>query len=184
MGPFEQMVETVSAGGSETLQETPWGLAHVRESLTEAAATLAIPTGRMSGELKLSRSSGWALLNVPNSFVRGVFDAMDEEGVELPVSKQFGPGTLNAHISVMNDEEVKQAGGANVIRANDGRTFRYQLGPMKVVTPAKAREWKRIWYITVKSPELEDFRKAHGLSARPNNNKFDFHITVAVLPKK
>jgi len=178
MGPFESIVEDrFSATG---LVETPWGWGTVTECLREAAtATPAIATGRMSGELKLS-SSGWALLDVPNSFVRGVFDSMDEPGISLPISSEFGSGKLNAHVSVMDKDEVDDAGGPTVVRASDGRAFRYQLGPMKVVKP-KRGSWKRVWYITVNSPELEAFRKEHGLSARPNKNKFDFHVTVAVI---
>jgi len=110
-----------------------------------------------------------------------VFDTMDEPGISLPISDEFGSGKLDAHISVMNKDEVRDAGGPKVVKASDGRSFRYQLGPMKVVKPARAGGWKRVWYITVKSPELETFRKEHGLSARLNKNKFDFHITVAVI---
>jgi len=171
---------------SETEQLTPWGpglvQSYLLEAVAEKVATKAVPTGRMSGQLKFS-SSGWALLDVPNFFVRSIFSSMDEPGISLPVSGEFGNGKLNAHISVMNPEEVKAAGGKDNVRSHDGRSFRYQLGPMKVVTPMKSKEWRRVWYITVRSPELEEFRKSFGLSARPNKNQFDFHITVAVLLK-
>lgn len=182
MGPFESQVEQQYA---ERLQWTPWGRGRIQECLSEAVATRvpskAIPTGRMRGSLKMS-SSGWALLDVPNNFVRAIFDTLDEEGIELPISSEYG-SKLNAHISVMSADEVEQAGGRANVAAHDGRTFRYQLGPMKVVSPEKSKDWKRVWYITVESPELEEFRKGFGLTPRPNNNHFDFHITVAVLPK-
>lgn len=187
MGPFETQVESAFANPAppglvlEGLRETPWGLGTVWrcESLTEAT----VATGSQSGRLLVSPTTGWVLLDVPNDFVRGVFASLDEPDAVLPINQQFGQTELDAHISVMSKDEVEQAGGVNKIRAHDGRRFRYQLGALKMVNTPQSVEWKRAWYVTVKSPELEAFRKELGLTARPNNNKFEFHITVAGIRK-
>ena len=134
----------------------------------------------MGGMLYLS-DSGWLLLQVPNALVRGAFAALQEPGVELPPS---GPeGRLNAHISVIRPEELETIGGPEVV-VERGKTFRYSLGEIRTVRPAGWEEMDRVWFIKVRSPDLEKLRKSYGLSARPKNNEFDFHITIAVRKKK
>lgn len=133
----------------------------------------------LAGRLYLSKS-GWILLAVPNSIVRGAFDALDEPGVELPPS---GPnGTLNAHISVIRPEELEQIGGGEKITER-GHSFRYNLGPIKTVVPAGWAEMSKVWFIEAHSPELQKLRKSYGLSGLPKEGKFKFHITVAVRRK-
>lgn len=137
-------------------------------------------TNAMTGRLSLS-SSGWLLLSVPNALVRGTFDAMDEPGIELPPSGD--DGALNAHISVMRPEEIAEIGGPDKVTER-GHTFSYSVGRMRTVVPAGWAEMSRCWMLHVHSPALEKLRKSYGLSPRPNDNKYDFHITVAVRRKK
>lgn len=137
-------------------------------------------TYALAGRLYLSRS-GWILLTVPNAIVRGVFDAMDEPGLEMPPS---GPdGSLNAHISVIRPEELEQVGGGDKV-SERGHMFRYNLGPVKTVNPGGWPEMAKVWFIEVNSPELQNLRKSYGLSALPNDNKYKFHITIAVRRKR
>lgn len=174
MVSFEEMVDRLCP-----LVETPWGWATVRTVYSEA---VAVAKTRMSGKLSLSPSSGWALLSVPNAFVVGVFKTLEdsEPGVSLPISKVFGTGRLNAHISIANKDELNSVPkGTKKIRDRAGDAFHYQLGELKVVTPPTASEFKKAWYVAVKSPELEAFRRSLGLSRRPNKNKFEFHISCA-----
>ena len=140
--------------------------------------TAGVPekTYSLSGELYLS-NSGWLLLQVPNAVVRGVFTALDEPGVELPLDKQ---GNLNAHITVCDPDEVKSMGGFNKIKER-GKHFYYSLGPIKTVTPT----WEgvsKVWYITVESPDIKKFRVSYGLS--PTRKGYDLHITVAIRKTK
>jgi hypothetical protein len=125
------------------------------------------------GRLVLSKS-GWLMLQVPNALVRGAFDAISEPGVELPT----GPHNeeMNAHISVMRPEELKEVGGPSKITER-GHEFRYTLGPLRVVD-APSAGLSKVWYIEVKSPELEKLRKSYGLSATPKQGRYQFHITV------
>jgi hypothetical protein len=127
----------------------------------------------LAGKLYVSKS-GWLLLSVPNALVRGAFDALDEPGVELPMNSD---GLLNAHISVMRPEEVQQLGGADKVTER-GHSFRYTLGPVEEVVPSGWKEMSKVWYIRVNSPALQDLRRSYGLSPRPRDNDFAFHITI------
>ena len=129
----------------------------------------------MSGRLYLSKS-GWLLLSVPNTLVRGVFSAMKEPGIELP---SHSDGTLEAHISVMSKQDVDGLGGPDVITER-GKTFSYSLGQMYTVKPTTWANVSRVWYLKVISPELQTLRKSYGLTPFPNDNKYDFHVTVAI----
>lgn len=132
----------------------------------------------LAGRLYLSESN-WLLLSVPNAVVRGLFDAMDETGIELPTKD----GKLNAHISVMRPEEVTQIGGAEKITER-GHSYRYNLGPIKCVRPSGWENIARVWYATIVSPELQELRRSYGLSSLPKEGKHDFHVTVAVRRAK
>ncbi len=150
--------------------------------LLKAAADEPVTAPILSGRLFLSRS-GWLLLSVPNGLVRGLFDTLDDEGLELPPGHQGQP--YNAHISVMRREEVEAIGGGDVITER-GKAFHYQLGPLKSVMPKSWDEMSRVWFVEVQSPELRNLRKSYGLSGLPRkgDTEMQFHITVAVRRKK
>lgn len=131
-------------------------------------------TAALVGTLYLSRS-GWLLLSVPNAVVRGLFDALHEPGTELPSNSS---GNLEAHISVMTPADVEQAGGADKI-SERGHQFRYQLGAVKTVRPRGQSKFSAVWFVAVKSSELEQLRKSYGLSATPYGGDHEFHITFA-----
>lgn len=147
------------------------GQGHVKSAATSPELSYGL-----GGRLYVSQS-GWGLLSVPNALVRGAFDALQEPGIELPPS---GPeARLNAHISVFRKEDIEAIGGADNLKER-GQIFRYTLGPMRVVAPHGWPGISKCWLIEVHSPELERLRKSYGLTALPKDNKFRFHITVAV----
>jgi hypothetical protein len=148
----------------------------ILQELRPKTAAKPKATYSMSGRLYLS-ASGWLLLSVPNSLVRGAFDALDEPGIELPVKD----GKLNAHISVMNSSEVDQIGADKITER--GHTFAYQTGKVKETSPGGWAEMSKVWMIEVKSPELQKLRKSYGLSALPHDGEYQFHITLAVRRK-
>lgn len=120
----------------------------------------------------------WIMLSVPNAFVRGVFSALDEPGIQLPVLDEHD--TLNAHISVIRPEELAKIGGPDAMLRERGRQFRYGLGELIAVNPKGWPGVEKCWFIKVSSPELQELRRTYGLTSLPNNGKFDFHITVAI----
>lgn len=125
----------------------------------------------LSGRLYVA-GSGWLMLSVPNSVVRGLYDALNEPGAELWLHE----GKLSAHISVMDSDEVAEIGAENI--SERGHEFSYTLGRLKKVNPDMPG-YNAVWFVEVKSPELEKLRKSYGLSKRPKNNEYEFHITVA-----
>lgn len=132
----------------------------------------------LSGLLYVTDHGGkpWGLLSVPNALVRGVFDAMHEPGIELPLSG----GKLDAHITVFRPEEIERLGGPEALRNDRGKPFGYSLGRLVSVEPAGWPEMARCWMVRVHSPQLQQLRRSHGLSSLPNEGKYDFHITVGV----
>jgi len=151
--------------------------AHVYMAKEGAAPSLAYSlAGRLVGS-----KSGWIVLEVPMALVHGAFDALHEPGVEMPPAFSDYEN-YKAHISVMRPDEVEQIGGLDKITER-GHFFHYTLGPIQTVEPAGWAEMSKVWFIKVKSPELEKLRKSYGLSARPKDNEFDFHITIGVRRK-
>lgn len=147
-----------------------------RGLIKQAAAPA--PSYALSGLLYLSRS-GWLLLSVPNALVRGVFSALDEPGLELPLNDE---GQLNAHISVFRPEELDQIGGPDKVTER-GKRFSYRLGGLETVEPEGWAEMARVWMLRVHSPALQELRRSYGLSSLPNEGRFAFHITVGVKRK-
>jgi shikimate kinase len=150
--------------------------------LAKSAAPIA--SHYLSGRLYMAKS-GWLLLSVPNALVRGVFDAMTDAGVELPLAgvlnvPNVDKELLNAHISVMTAEEAEKIGAGNINER--GQSFKYSLGPVKELSPKNIDGVSKLWAIQVSSPELSALRKSYGLSALPKDEPF--HITVAVRRTK
>lgn len=145
-----------------------------RSSVEPESASREYP---LEGRLYVSRS-GWVLLSVPNRLVQGAYTSLREPGAELPKNRR---GVLQAHISVMHPSELEAIGGPDRL-VERGRTFRYTLDRLESVKPLNPN-WERVWMLRAYSPELEQLRKSYGLSPRPNQNRFHFHITVAVRPK-
>jgi hypothetical protein len=129
----------------------------------------------LSGRLYLSKS-GWLLLAVPAALVRGAFDALAVPGAQLPYNSA---GKLVPHISVASGKELEEAGVDPEQISERGHLFTYNLGPLKEVRPKAWKNVGKVWFITVQSKALEDFRVSYGLSRRPRNNKHEFHITIA-----
>lgn len=134
----------------------------------------------LSGMLYVTPGN-WGLLSVPNALVRGTFAGLDEIGTELPGDSDK-PGRLNAHISVFRPEEIEQIGGPDKLTER-GKHFHYTTGPLKSVQPAGWPAMSKVWFIEVRSPELQQLRQSYGLPPLPKNNEFPFHITIAVRRK-
>jgi hypothetical protein len=92
-----------------------------------------------------------------------LYEALDDPDAE--------PTKNQAHISVVRPEEARK------IRPRFGQKFRYQIGPLKEIElhAEQNPDYDKVWVVSVVSPELNDFRRRHGLG-RP---KYPFHITVA-----
>ena len=135
-------------------------------------------TYNLFGTLYLSKT-GFLLLTVPNPFVRGLFSAMNEPGIELPPSPN---GQLEAHITVMTPNDVALAGGPDAI-SERGKQFKYTLGRIYTVEPDGWEDIAKVWYVRVHSQDLQTLRRSYGLTSMPHGDR-DFHITIAVRRKR
>jgi hypothetical protein len=141
-----------------------------KEGATPAAAPV------LHGRLIVTPAN-WGMITVPNSLIRGLFDAMDETGIELPLRD----GVLKGHISVFRPEEIDKIGGPDKI-SERGHPFTYQLGPIMSVEPKGWPEMSKAWFVKVLSPELKALRRSYGLTPLPNGDH-EFHCTIAVRRK-
>jgi hypothetical protein len=148
----------------------------------EKVAADMTPANNLGGRFVISEQRGkpWGLLTVPNALMHGVFQAMAEPGIELPPSDSGKP---EAHITVVRPEEIMAVGGAEKFKADRGKQFNYSIGRLVSLTPQGWDEMSKAWMLRVHSTDLQALRKSYGLSAKPKNDKFDFHITVAVRRK-
>lgn len=174
-----------SAKGRQTtmvarMQETIWWeagrSAASRLSFAKQADTPQT-VHKLGGRLYMSQS-GWLLLQVPNAFLRGAFDALHAPGAELPTRSN---GVLNAHITVMRPEEIAELGGPDKI-VERGHTQYYTLGPVKELTPLSWGNVSKVWVIEVDSPDLRNLRKSYGLTPLPCTDH-EFHITIGIRRK-
>jgi hypothetical protein len=132
----------------------------------------ASKTNSLSGELYAS-ADGAILLTVPNALVKGVFDALDEHGLSLPLKN----GRLYAHIPVMTSSEVTTIGGVGKV-SERGHHFSYNIDSLHEAALGNSLEYGKLWYLPVTSPELTQLRKTYGLESAPG--KLGFHIVVAL----
>jgi GNAT superfamily N-acetyltransferase len=135
---------------------------------------IAADAAWLTGKLYLA-SSGWLMLSVPNELGRGLFRTLNEPGIELPTHD----GQYNAHISVLNPEEVARVGGPEKLKFDRGKEYYYQLSGVESGVP-KSKGWSRVWYAAVHSPDLVKLRRSLGLTDRMYGGDWPFHITVAV----
>jgi acylphosphatase len=144
--------------------------------LGEALALLnkqaAIRSNTLSGEL-YAAADGSILLDVPNSFIRGSFDALSETGITLPGKD----GKFHGHIVVMTPEEVRGLKGVKSV-SERGHRFNYNIGALHEAPVTNSLHHGKVWFFSVASQDLSKLRKSYGLSPAPG--KHGFHIVVAL----
>jgi hypothetical protein len=135
----------------------------------------------MFGRLYAS-ASGWILLSTPNAIGRGVFDTLQEPGLELPPGPSGGP--YSAHVSVIRDSELEALGGVDAI-SERGHSFPFSVGHLMKITNPDWKEMSVVYALEVHSPALEQLRRSYGLPSLPHKGgkEFPFHLTVAVRRK-
>ena len=153
----------------------PYEIGNALAYLHKSAGDAEVSYG-LSGKLYFS-NSGWLLLSVPNALGRGAFDALNEHGIELPNEP------YNAHITVMSPADIEKIGGPDKITER-GHEFTYTLGPVRTCVPDGYQNMSRVWFIAVRSLDLERLRRSYGLSSLPNDGKYEFHITFAVRRRR
>lgn len=156
---------------------------HGKPNLYKLAYSVAQNVVKESAEYHLAgrlyvANDGWGYISVPNALVRGAFDALDEQGAELPSTTG---GKFNASIPVFSPAEIVKIGGPDKITER-GHSFKYTLGKVRQMSP-RGLDAGRIWVIEVTSPPLRNLRKSYGLTPTLRNGSQPFHIVIGVRRK-
>ena len=123
----------------------------------------------------LNEHEGFLYLDVPDDIIEAFVKMIPNRGLDKPEVATDPTDYVGAHISVMYAEETKRL--KKRVR-EIGEDFQYTLDKMYVTTPENWDDVQEVYFIAVKSPQLEGLRRKYGL--RPKLNGHDFHITVAV----
>lgn len=140
----------------------------------------------LAGRLVIT-SSNYGILEVPQALVNGIFDVLYEPGVQLSNVLFDKDKPRKAHIVVFYPKEIESLGGPEKIKER-GHYFHYTLGPLRIIKNTGSNNYdnkiSKLWVVEIKSNELESLRKSYGLSEKPFNNKYPFHILIALKLKK
>ena len=128
-----------------------------------------------SGELKQTKD-GFVYLDVPDEIVKG-FSKATADDVKLPPYWTKASNKVGAHISVIKSDESRDLD----VRIKElGSSIQYQITDLKQLKPEGWDEMDQVYFLVVKSAELEKLRKEYGLPAKIDGH--EFHITIAVDP--
>lgn len=117
---------------------------------------------------------GFVYLDIPDEYLGELLAMTGDPKAELP--PYFGKDRAGAHISVIAADE---GGRPLTLRPQDvGKKVSFQIVHVDAVKPDGWKGMKKVHFVTVRSPELQDFRTQYGLS--PKLDGHDFHITFGV----
>lgn len=125
------------------------------------------------GELKRTKD-GFHYIDVPDSIIDG-FLKMVESDVKKPPYFTSAFNNVGAHISVFSSDEIEDRNISEV-----GQEFEYTLAGTKHLKPEGWDKMKQVYFLIIKSPELEKLRRKYKLPGKLHGH--DFHITIAVQP--
>ena len=118
------------------------------------------------GVLK-QKENGFVYLGVSNDFVNKLTPLLDHPGLLRP--RPTASRSIGAHISVFYEKE-------EIVPSELCDTFDFSVKEIRSFTNHTRDGLKKLWVITVDSPELEALRERYGCSAKPKGH--DFHITL------
>lgn len=151
---------------AELLSSNFFNAGHALVSLSKSASTHPISYA-LVGRLVLS-SRGWLVLTVPADLIRGAFSALHE------------PGSVLADvmaIPVMTPQEIDQIGEKKITER--GKQYHYSVGGVRSYEPG--REFSKITYLRILSPELKKLRLSYGLSAYPKGECFQLPLATRAV---
>jgi len=148
-----------------------------RESLVPVKIIISKKTKEIefSGILKKNPKNNFIYLDIPNKFLDGIFEMLDEDNAE----KEPGSRGVGSHISVIDSEEYEE----NKLEIKElGKEFSFTFGNVVSLNPEGWDEMERVWFLQAMSKELEKLRKSYGLTPLLNGNH-EFHISFATQEK-
>jgi len=144
-----------------------------KPSLKEARRKVSVP---LSGVVKQTED-GFVYVDVSNDVIHGLFQLIDEEGIEKPPYFEERFNGVGAHITITNKQELGDQEFKDV-----GKEVTFKLGKMYSIDPLGWEDVERVWFVEVFSSDIENLRKKYGLRKRKHKKgkSMEFHITIAV----
>jgi len=129
----------------------------------------------MFGVLKQAKD-GFVYLDISNDIINGLFSILNSDDKEKPPYNLKSFNTVGAHISVIGTDEYNDNGIGEIEEL--GEEINFNPNKFYQVNPESWDEMKKVYFLSVKSPDIEKIRKKYGLSKKMNGH--EFHITFAV----
>lgn len=127
----------------------------------------------------------WASLEIDPTIPALVFASLKDQGKLVDVEPKFD----HAHITVVKNDEAKQLIDKFGDEWKDklgGGTYEFSLADVIDLDPEGWDEMKRVWFLQVDSPQLQQVRRSVGLKALPQaddgSGSQPFHVTFACRP--
>lgn len=127
------------------------------------------------GTLKKTKDN-FIYLDVSNNIINGLFSNIDEENIKKPPYNIKSFNNVGAHISVISSDEYKDNNIEDIKEI--GQEFNFRFKDIKATNPDGWDEVKEVYFMEVKSKELENLRQKYKLSKLLE--KHQFHITIAI----
>jgi hypothetical protein len=124
------------------------------------------------GKLKQA-DNGFVFLDINDNIMEGLFQLIDEDGLEKPPYHQKKYNSIGTHISIMTEDETKDLNIKEV-----GREFNFALGDLKSTDPEGWDEMETVFFVNIYSEDLQKLRAKYNLPKKLDGH--EFHITVAV----
>lgn len=121
----------------------------------------------------LRSNNGYIYLEVDSRLFAPFVNMIPVDSVTSPKDVTEPGKDVGAHISVMKKDETD---GKTIKEL--GKEFEFFIDGLHSVKPDGWDEVKKVYFLTVKSPELEKLRKRYGLTKKIKGH--EFHITVGV----
>jgi hypothetical protein len=171
-----------SKGKEAKVQPPAWNL--ITESL-ETAVPLQIPYNRNliktlckgSGVLK-KNEQGLVFLDIENSFINSLAPFFEAAGMVRPPYFNIFGQLQGAHIPIIPKREADF--NFLTLYREMGTTFSFEVEGLYSLAPDCWPEMKEIWFLKVRSIELENFRRNYFLPPLPGGHSFT--IVVAIKP--
>lgn len=122
----------------------------------------------------LLKNNNYYYLKIDNRIMTPFMQMIDNDKIINPDDIQEKDKKIGSHITVIKNEEGKDIEKVKEL----GQEFPFTIIGFESVKPDGWEEVKKVYMITVNSPELEKLRKKYKLP--PKIEDHDFHITVAI----
>ena len=127
----------------------------------------------------LLKNNNYYYLKIDNRIITPFIQLLDNDKVVSPEEVTEKKKRVGAHISVIKNDEGKKKKKKGVKVQELNKEFPFTLKGFESVKPDGWEGVKKVYFITVESPELEKLRKKYKLTGKIEKNH-NFHITIAV----